>query len=286
MRVLHFLLIGSSALTVLVSCGDMVSVARINQIGLSDYSASVSDSVFNRYLNVYYNSCYTKLQLQDITLNMPIDEASENESSKIFYQDFADQDFLGNDHIVTHAQDSIDARFSRFKQEQKPLIYSSFLKTRRARAAYNQNTDILRSLLVASKYVIRDSSNTSTMKLTKDIATGNKVFKTTNLIIINSDMVNDEPGPSPYDMDNFAPLSHKKICSLLDSLQKESMIANLKGCLIIVNGATAIGKNSNKLFENVQYFWSEYFKRAGATLLAYGFDTSFEIDKFFKDFKR
>lgn len=284
----HFLyfLAFFSALTFLVSCREMSTINRLNDTNFYDFSSSVPDTIFDAYVTTYTDKIYNNLQQDDITNNMPIDERSQSLASKIFYESLTGKNFLGNDKIVTHANDTIEARFLRYKVQQHDSIRRAFLNAKVKRRAEAQNTDIIRALLSAQKYIINDTTIRSNLDAAKDVATGHIEYKTTNLFVINSDMQNDEPGRSLYDLEAYGSLTKSQITERIDQLQKDNMIANLKGVFIIVNGATAKGKNASLLYENIELFWREYFKRSGGILVAYGYDSSLEIENFIKNFKR
>lgn len=244
--------------TIIFSCDDAKKASRLNVICLIDYSGSLKEDVLVNYAKIISNDVYGNLKSKDKIVLLPIDEGAKIEAVKLFYDDLSThKEFSKQSDGLSHKQDSLKARVLRYVKTNMNTLNKLVIEQKEIRKKYTNKTDIVSAIEQASLLL---EKNTDISK-----------YNTTNVIIFFSDMLHES---DKFNLRKINTSNKKVFDDLIVQLQSENNIPNLKNCIIYVNGRT--GAN-NKVVENTQYFWEQYFKNSNADLKAYDFDCSNNI---------
>ena len=246
---------------------------RLNCICLIDYSGSLSEATLHRYVEIISSEVYSRLGERDRLVVLPIDEGAKTEAVKLVYDDRAEQQFSFHTDGYAHARDSVRMRLRAYADENGPKIAAELLRQKAIREKYTYFTDIFAALEQAAGLIERNGPDTFWDGVRRFVS-GTKRVESTNVLLIFSDMIQETKDCTFATPEGCTPEQGRAI---LDRLAAASQIPDLKGCTVYVNGRT--GK-TNADVENIQKFWTEYFKATGATLSAYDYDAGPQIDSF------
>ncbi len=240
---------------------DNEKLERLNIICLIDYSGTLSNDVVQNYAKIISHDIYGNLKYRDKITIIPIDEGAKTNATKIFTDDLTTQkEFSKQSDGLTHKQDSIKSRVLKYIEPKMDSLYDTIMIQKELRRKFTNETDIISAIQQASLLLEKNS----------DINKYNSI----NVLIFFSDMLNES------DEFNLRTLNAKNDTQLDDILVKqasENHIPDLKNCIVFVNGRTGA---SNKVVDNTQYFWTQYFKKSNAGLKAYDYDCSAAITQF------
>ena len=223
----------------------------INCIVLFDYSASLPDKEFDKYVTMFQQGLLKKMTYDDQIFLIPIDKASEMRNEIIGECRFRDLKERLSQNIPAFAvlseADTIGARFNRTLDTlfQRQIYY---FKDQRKR--FNLETDIIGSLNQAINY----------------LQTGK------NAIFIFSDMIQESPEVNLKRLNNKSAIENK-----INELMETAQIPDLKKTVIFVCGAT---EKSKKRYRLNKYFWTMFFEKADASVRDYGYGNADRIGKF------
>lgn len=239
----------------LLGCGNNSS--SINCIVLLDYSASLSNEEFDKYVSMFREGLLKKLKYEDRIILIPIDKASEMKNELIGQCDFRELKKKLSQNIsplrVLSEEDTIRARFDRTLDT---LFQYQIYSFRDKRKRFNVETDIIGSLLQATNYLHSGK----------------------NAIVIFSDMIQESPEANLKRLFSKTAIE-KKISELSETAQ----IPDLKNAAIFVCGAT---EKSKKRYRLNKYFWKLFFQKANARLLDYGYGNPDRIANFLEDIRQ
>src|SRR6185312_1611228 len=129
--VINFLKFAVFLFIILSATGCSSSVEeRKNIICLIDYSGSISEVTLNNYATVISKDIFENLGPHDKFSLMPIDEGAKTQPVYLAYYDFKSEKFYKNSDGVTHKEDSLKKRLSRFLSLKSDSI-SSEIKTQK-----------------------------------------------------------------------------------------------------------------------------------------------------------
>ncbi|MFZ5518638.1 MAG: hypothetical protein ACOY90_18560 [Candidatus Zhuqueibacterota bacterium] len=235
---------------------DLLIKKGMNCIVLFDYSASLSDEEFNKYVEMFRQGLLKQLTFDDHIIIIPIDKASEMKDEVIAdcnFSDFKEQlsRNIGPFEMLNEA-DTLNARFMRALDT---MFSHEIYYFRDQRKKFNLETDIIGALIQAEKY-LKESNNA---------------------IFIFSDMIQESPEVN-FKKLNTSSEVEEKIKNLKDTAQ----MPNLKKSSIFVCGATEKNKQDYRLNK---YFWEEFFKESKGYLKDYGYGNANRIASFINNIK-
>jgi hypothetical protein len=260
-----------SLLALLLASGcDTGTRQRLNCICLIDYSGSLPEDTLRRYVEIISNEVFRRLGAYDRLVVLPIDEGAKTEAVKLVYDDRAEQQFSFQTDGYAHAKDSVTLRLKKYADVNGPKISEELIRQKTLREKYTYFTDIFSALEQVAGLVERDNPD-SFWDGVKRFVTGTKRMSPTNVILIFSDMIQETNDVTFAGPDGCTP---EEARNELARLHSTSRIPDLHGCIVFVNGRT--GKNNTQV-ENIQAFWTRYFKDAGADLVSYDYDSGPQI---------
>lgn len=234
---------------------------RLNVICLIDYSGSLPNDVLQKYARIISHDVYGNLKSRDKITVIPIDEGAKTDATKIFVDDLAThKEFSKQSDGLAHKQDSIKKRVTKYLQPKIDSLFNVVIQQKEIRKKFTHETDIVSAIEQASLLLEKNSDF-------------NK-YNSTNVFILLSDMLHEG---SEFNLRTLNAKDNKQLDDILTKLKSENRIPDLKSCFVFVNGRT--GAN-NKVVENTQYFWEQFFKNSNANLKAYDFDCSNAIIQF------
>jgi hypothetical protein len=239
---------------------------RLNCICLIDYSGSLSEETLHRYVDIISAEVFPQLGEKDRLVVLPIDEGAKMEAVKLVFEDLAKKEFTFHTDGYAHARDSLLMRLHNYSKQTGPEIAAKLRREKVVREKYTYYTDIFAALDQAATLVERNKEADSFWKDVERFIRGKKRTVSTNLILLFSDMVQESKGLSFAGPEGCTP---DEAHGILDSLRASNHIPDLHGCTVFVNGRT--GK-TNQQVDNIQGFWSQYFKVTGADLASYEYD--------------
>ncbi len=247
---------------------------RLNCICLIDYSGSLSEQTLNRYVDIIGTEVFRQLGEKDRLVVLPIDEGAKMEAVKLVYEDLAGKQFSFQTDGYAHARDSVIMRLRNYSSKTGPEIAAQLLREKTVREKYTYNTDIFAALDQAATLMERPEASDSFWSGVDRFIRGKKKIVSTNLIILFSDMIQESKGVTFAGPEGCTPDQAR---SVMDSLRTTNHIPDLRGCTVFVNGRT--GK-TNAQVDNIQNFWTQYFKSAGANLASYEYDAGPMINSY------
>lgn len=247
---------------------------RLNCICLIDYSGSLSEQTLHRYVDIISTEVFRQLGEKDRLVVLPIDEGAKMEAVKLVYEDLAGKQFSFQTDGYAHARDSLILRLRAYSIQAGPVIAAQLLHEKVLREKYTYNTDIFAALDQAATLVERNDESDSFWSGVDRFIRGKKKIVSTNLILLFSDMIQESKGATFAGPDGCTPDQAR---SVLDSLRASNHVPDLRGCTIFVNGRT--GK-TNVQVDNIQSFWTQYFKATGAHLASYEYDAGPMINSY------
>jgi hypothetical protein len=257
------------------SCSTKINRKKI--IVLIDYSGSVKEDVFKKYEDNIAKA-FMSLSANDCFSVYPIDMASVYKNSVIFSLDEGDLSetkFAKRDD-GNFVQDSIKIRISAYLDSQKQLLLNALDYNYSYRTKQNnlgQGTDLLGAFEQLNQVIITDKSK----KWYEELVDLEDNFISTNYIIIFSDMLNDT---KEYNFNHWTTEGSQAVIQTLDELNiKKRLLSDIAQANVFIYGPTVYTDNI-ALFHNVEYFWHEYFKRRGATVVDYNCDDP-KMQKFY-----
>ncbi|PIQ08137.1 MAG: hypothetical protein COW71_13370 [Ignavibacteriales bacterium CG18_big_fil_WC_8_21_14_2_50_31_20] len=264
-------------LVMFVGCG---SVNRHNYDIEIDGSETISAIVFEKYVNIIVSDVVMNLGRYDCISIKFVDECSLSKSERVFSLDLAKMDFSNGRDGLNFAEDSSKARMKRFievtvSDSLKNILYNK----RDERKTCSGYTNIIDALNQSASLLNNRKSYSSDLEQFSNDAVGNDNYEYENVILLFSDMVN-ENRERTMNFTEFGTLTQEQIIKKLEVIKKEGKIPNLNNAKVVVYGATSTNvsdRYANKQIENVKLFWQSFFKKSGAELLAYGYDTEKEI---------
>jgi hypothetical protein len=262
-------------LALLTSCS-LIEKKRRVFIVLLDYSASSSNSVLDEYIRIINDDIFASMGQNDCLIVMPVDDGSVQQPVKIIYEDMQDKIFVKKKDGFAHAQDSVQMRLDKYIQSSKPRITEVLKSERTIRKPFLNSTDILGALR-QTKNLTETNSTEGFWKKSIDFFEGRSRYKSENVIIILSDMIQDTPECS---FESRRALTHNQSDKYLKYLKQENKIPDFKDCKIFINGST--GKNAVQI-DNIQWFWNEYFQLSNTEIGAYGYNVEDKLNKYLKD---
>ncbi len=266
--------LGLALLGMLALAGcDTGSHQRLNCICLIDYSGSLSEATLHRYVEIISSGILGRLREKDRLVVIPIDEGAKTEAVKLVYLDLAQRQFTFHTDGYAHAKDSLDMRLREFSGKEGPQVASQLLREKELRQKYTYFTDIFSALEQAAGLVERNQPDSFWDGVRRFIS-GKKRIVSTNVILIFSDMIQET---SEVSFANPEGCTSDQARAILDKLQAWNRIPDLHGCVVFVTGRTG---TSNQQVDNIQNFWTQYFKRSGAQLVAYDYDTGPQVTSF------
>jgi hypothetical protein len=266
-----------TALAFLASCG---SSKRNNYIVLVDNSLTVSDAVFERYIQTIQQSIITNMGGKDRLTVQFIDGCSQSMAERVYSIDLAVMDFSNDRDGINYKDDSTAARLKRFGSDSVvPEIKRVILAKRKERNKCSQFTDIISALNEAKTLVDTKKNFSNTKEKILNDAGGEDNYEYVTSVVIFSDMVN-ENSERTFDFTQMGKLKEDGVEKKVQELKEMNKIPDLAKINVIAYGATSTkeaGPFANKQIENVKLFWELFFKSAGADLKGYGYDTNAEI---------
>lgn len=264
----------------------MIVIVGCNTINRHNYdieidgSNSISAYTFDKYVSIIVDDVLPNLTRNDCISIKFVDECSLTKSERVFTVDLAKKDFTNKDDGLNLAEDSIRIRLKRFIKdtvcvEVKNVLYEK----RRERTNCAGYTNIIDALSQSASLINNKKNFVSNLDQLANEAVGQDNYKYDNIILIFSDMVN-ENREQTMNFTEFGNSTQKQINKKLEEIQKESKIPDLRKVKIIVYGSTSTIKSghlADNQVENIRLFWRKYFKEAGVDLIAYGYDTEKEI---------
>jgi hypothetical protein len=247
------------ALLVLIAGCESGVHQRLNCICLIDYSGSLSEETLNRYVDIISAEVFPQLGEKDRLIVLPIDEGAKMEAVKLVFEDLAKKEFTFHTDGYAHARDSLLMRLRNYSKQEGLEIAAKLRREKVLREKYTYNTDIFAAL-------DHNTESDSFWKNVERFVQGKKRTVSTNLILLFSDMIQESKGLSFAGPEGCTP---DQAHVILDSLRVSNHIPDLHGCTVFVNGRT--GK-TNQQVDNIQSFWTQYFKATGADLASYEYD--------------
>lgn len=258
------------------------SVKRHNYVLLIDNSKTISNETFEKYLNIIEEIIPKLGKLDCITIQF-IDECTLTKAERVFNFDLSAKNFSCKSDGMNNEKDSVLARVKRFLMDSIQVNIRDIILTKRLeRKDCGNYTDIINALNEATSLLNKSKSYTSSFDEIKNEALGNENFEYENVLVIFSDMVNENRDKT-MDFTQLGKFNEKKIADKIDELHKLNKVPDFSNCSIFVYGATSTpeaGAFANKQIENCKLFWQTYFKDCGAELVAYSFDSQKEISEF------
>lgn len=268
------IILGVSVLSCLLLGGcDTGTYQRLNCICLIDYSGSLSEQTLHRYVQIISSDVLRRLGEKDRLVVIPIDEGAKTKAVKLVYDDRAERKFRYYTDGYAHAADSLALRLREYADTLGRGIESELLRQKVLREKYTYFSDIFSALEQSAALVERNQPESFLEGLKRFIA-GKKKLVSTNVIILFSDMIQESSECSFAGPKGCTPEQARDV---LDKLRAWNRIPDLHGSLVFVNGRTGA---DNEQLENIQNFWTQYFRESGATLEAYDYDSGPQITTF------
>ncbi|MCC6550051.1 MAG: hypothetical protein IT279_08280 [Ignavibacteriaceae bacterium] len=252
---------------------------RQNYIALIDNSKSVSQETWDKYVGLVTNTILQNMGRFDSFTLLFIDECSMTKSERVYFLNLADIDFSLKGDGMNNAKDSMAVRLRDTIKANINRVYQILKQKREERANCGNYTDIVNAISEASKLLNREENYKSTWDMIRNSFNGTENYNYKNSVILLSDMVNEDKG-GLMNFRRIADYSDEQILTKISQLEKSNKFPNLTDCKIFVYGATStlnFGAKANLQIENTKFFWSNYFKKCGADLVAYSYDTEREI---------
>jgi len=242
-------------------------------IVLLDYSASSSDDILNQYIGIINNSIFSKLGQYDRMIVMPIDEGSVQEPVKLVDEDLSGINFKHKNDGFAHAQDSVQKRINSYILTREKINTEILRQQRSIRKSFLNSTDILGALRQVTN-LTEATNNDGFWKQAWRFVTGKISYKSDNVIVLLSDMIQDTKDCS---FNSKRALTNAQSDKYINYLKTSGKIPDFKGCEIFASGAT--GRNTVQI-DNIRVFWNEYFQMTNGALKAYGYNISDKLDKY------
>lgn len=223
----------------------------VNCIVLLDYSASLPNDEFDKYVAMFRQGLLKQMTFEDRIVLIPIDQASEMRNEIIGacnFKQLKDQLAKNVPPLQILKKDAIVRE--RFAKILDTLFQRPIYDFRDQRKRFNLQTDIIGSLNQATHY----------LKYPK------------NALFVFSDMIQDSPEANLTKLNTKSELEKK-----IDVLMETAQIPDLKNCSVFICGATAVTKKRYRLNK---YFWTLFFDRAQARLRDYGYGNANRIADF------
>ncbi len=263
-------------------CFTSCTEQRTNYIILLDNSNSIPNDLWNKYLSVIEKTVLHNLCNKDKLTIEFIDECSMTKAQRIYTLDLSQINFSNLSDGQIAKDDSVKVRLTRFLDDSiAPALKDSLYEERAQRKVCANYTDILNAIHESTSLLMPNKNFSSSFNEVTNSAVGKHNYIYTNSIIIFSDMVNED-AEHKYDFTRMATVPNNDIDKKVEELHDFQAIPNLTGVQVFVYGATAsqTGIHADQQIENIQYFWQQYFKNAGAELKAYGYDTQNELQEY------
>jgi hypothetical protein len=245
----------------------------------------VSPQTFERYVDIIINDILKNMKEKDCLSIKFIDECSLTQSDRIFFLDLSQKDFTKSTDGFNYAADSIKTRIEKFIDDSISVSLRNIIyKSKSQRTDCSQYTNIIEALNQSSSLKKELANYDSELDIALNNAAGEDTYNYENVIIIFSDMINEDRG-NKYNFTGFNRINEKDINDKLSQLEAEKKTPDLRDYKIIVCGATASNKlalNADTQINNIKLFWEKLFKLSGSNLIAYGYDTELEIINFMK----
>jgi hypothetical protein len=270
---INILLLFLSIAPLLESCTSLVEKKRKVLIVLIDYSASNTDLVLESYISIITETIFPNMRQYDCLVVVPIDEGSKMRPVKLIYEDLVEKQFSRRTDGFAHAGDSLRKRFISYVKETAPKISETLKTQKQIRKEYTEYTDILGAIHQTTN-LIEFNAEGGTVKDMEDFVLGKIRLKSENVIILLSDMIQDS---REYNFNKKHGISPEQTTAFLDGLKKTNGIPDLSGCKVFAIGAT--GRNSSQI-DNIQSFWTAYFKQSNAELASYGYNVDGKLRKY------
>lgn len=239
------------ALLIALSHCDFLEKKGLNCIVLFDYSASLPDEEFNKYVDMFRQGLLKNLTFDDHIVIIPIDKASEMKNEVIADFNFKDlKEQLSRDIGPFEMLNEADTLNARFIRSLDTLFNHEIYYFRDQRKKFNLETDIIGALIQGENYLNESK----------------------NAIFIFSDMIQESPEV------NFKKLKiTSDVDGKIEELRNTAQIPNLKKSSIFICGATEKRKKNYRLNK---YFWEIFFKESSAELKDYGYGNANRIAAF------
>lgn len=274
------------ALFLIISLSSCATEKRRNIDIEIDNSTSVSPQTFERYVDIIINDIIKNMKEKDCLSIKFIDECSLTQSDRIFNLDLSQKDFSEGTDGFNNAADSIKMRIEKFINDSISVSLRNIIyKSKSQRADCSQYTNIIEALNQSIGLKKELANYDSELDIALNNAAGEDTYNYENVIIIFSDMINEDRG-NKYSFTGFSRINEKDINDKLSQLEAEKRIPDLRDYKIIVCGATASNKlalNADTQIKNIKLFWDQFFRISGSNLIAYGYDTEYEIINFMKN---
>jgi len=238
---------------------------RRNFVCLIDYSGSMKEEDLHRYVKVISNNILGHLEENDRLVVLPIDGASKTEAAKVFYIDMSQRVFsLPTDGYV-HASDSTRKRIHEYVKTISDDFEQEIHRQKRIRRQFSNYSDIFSALQQAGVFVERPIGESSSFPFS-GLFSSRKRFASENIIILFSDMRHES---AEVTFATHVGCPPEDVPRILKALKRRSAIPNLSGSKVFVYGRTG---RSNTQVDNIENFWTEYFREANGELLAYDYE--------------
>lgn len=278
MKNINFILI--CMLVLMTSCN---IIKRNNYILLIDNSSSIMPEQMNKYLSIIEYNILQNLGKKDRLTIQFIDECSLTLSERVFHLDLAKMNFSKSTDGLNNIEDSNNFRRQRFLTDSvQSKLKNTILQKREERSSCSSYTDIINALKEITTLLVHERSyKTSWDKIIND-AQGNENFEYQNIIVIFSDMVNEDR-EKKLDFTQMGKDGPEQVYKKLEDLKANNIVPDLSGCDVFIYGATSTpeaGFDANRQIENIRLFWNVFLKDAGAKMQAYAFDSQKEIQEY------
>ncbi len=258
------------------------SVKRHNYILLIDNSKTISNETLEKYITII-EGILPKIGRYDCITIQFIDECSMTKAERVFNLDLSTKNFSDQKDGMNNEKDSTLARMKKFlKDSVQASVRNIIFAKRLERKDCGNYTDIINALNEATPLLNHNKSYSTTFDEVKNSALGNDNYEYENIIIIFSDMVNENRDRT-MDFTQMGRYNERKVADKIEELRNLNKIADLSGCEVFIYGATSTpeaGAFANKQIENCKLFWQTYFSDCGANLKAYSFDSEKEIAEY------
>lgn len=253
---------------VFFSCTNTVAKRR-NIICLVDYSGTITEITMNNYAKIMSKDILLNMGKYDKFIILPIDEGAKTEPVFLAHIDLGNHNFENTSDGLTKKEELEEMRISVYLENLSDSTYNNILGQKEIRKKYTKYTDVLSAIGQVSTKLESTEIITTSQEIWNGIE-GNTTFEIENIIVICSDMLHESKEFNFTDKN----LTIDKLKQILVELKNSNRIPNLNNTIVFINGRT--GKN-NKVIDNVEYFWREYFKETGAILKSYEFDSHYSI---------
>jgi hypothetical protein len=253
-------------LTILSACS--TDVPRKKVIVLIDYSGSVKESEFRKY-EEHIVKIFMSLQPNDCFTVYPIDKGSTYKNSVLYSLDekaLSEENFSRPGDGV-FVEDSVRKRMLAVLNNEKAILERSLESNfgyRVTQEKLGKQTDLLGAFEKLNEALLLDEKKS----WFEDLQDLRDDFKTTNYVVVFSDMINDT---KEYNFNDWTTEGEHAVVQTLDELyQKQQLKDNLDKVNVFIYGPTV--DENTVMYRNIDFFWHEYFKRRKAEVLQYTFD--------------